>query len=248
MTRVRPGIAVAAIVLALSITGCGMTPPAATPRASAASSPPAAPSSDASPAPAASTTPSPTPSDPLDGWQEIATPNGTATFRIPPGWTAEMGGEEVDYDGETHWMNEITLADAEDRLHLGYVDGPFDDVGAHAHFGVVRSMPVATLDEEERAAVVDTDPGSLDHHVVAWWTTGDEVTFTAHAGLANPSSGEIPPTAIVTDGERTVSFGVRDEFSSEADAVAWLESDDVTLLLEIAATLDLTAIPAPALP
>ena len=92
------------------------------------------------------------------------------------------------------------------------------------------------------------DPRYLDHHAIAWWTAGDGAPYIAHAGLANPPLGESQPTSIVIDGERSVSFGVREAFTSEADAVAWLDSDDVTSVLEIVATLDLTAIPAPALP
>lgn len=180
--------------------------------------------------------------------QEVATPNGTAAFRIPPGWTAQLTGERVDYDGETHWVNEITLADAAGELHMRYVDGPFDDVGAVAHFGVTRATPVATLDDAERRERDDVEPGHLDHHAIAWWTSADRSTFTAHAALANSATGESPPTSIVIDGERSISLGTVETFTSEADAVAWLESDDVTLLLEIVATLDLTAIPAPALP
>ncbi len=237
----------AAIVLALVLGGCTATSPASAPTPTAASHA-TAPTPSATAAPSSTPSPSSTPTDPLAGWQEVATPNGTATFRIPPGWTAELDGEHVDYDGETHWLNEITLRDAAGELHLGYVDGPYDDVGAVASFGVVRSTPVATLDEAERAAHDDVEPRHLDHHAIAWWTSGDGATFTAEAALANPPMGESQPTSMVIDGERSVSFGVREEFTSEAEAVAWLESDDVALLLEIVSTLDLTAIPAPALP
>ncbi|MET4098430.1 hypothetical protein ABIB37_000667 [Agrococcus sp. UYP10] len=121
-------------------------------------------------------------------------------------------------------------------------------MGAAADFGVVRSTPVETLDADELAAAGDTNRTYLEHFASAWWTTGDGTTFTAHAGLATSPAGESAPASTVIDGERTVSFGVRGEFASEAAAVAWLESDDVTALLEIVATLDLTGIPAPALP
>ncbi|MGM1028860.1 MAG: hypothetical protein ACQEWM_03175 [Actinomycetota bacterium] len=244
----RAAAAAALTAIALMVAGCAPTAggPAATPSASALPTPTATPS--ATPTPTPIPTPTSTPTDPQADWQEISTPNGTATFRIPPGWTAEVGGEEIAYDGEQHWVNEISLADAAGELHLGYSDGPYDDVGAAAHFGVVRAAPVATLDEAERAAHSDVDARYLDHHATAWWTSGDRSTFTAQAALANPPMAESQPTWPVGDGERSVWFGVRQEFTSEADAVAWLESDDVTLLLEIIATLDLTAIPAPALP
>lgn len=240
-----------ALIAVAALVGCSQ--PAAAPSSSPTASVEAGPSPSAtrtpSPTPTPSTpAPSPTPTDPLADWQEVATPNGTATFRIPPGWTAEMGGEQIEYDGETHWVNQIGLRDAAGELHLGYGDGPYDDVGAAARFGVVRATPVATLDEAERAAHDDVEPRSLDHHAIAWWESGDGTAFIAHAGLATAPFGESPPTSGVTDGERSVWFGVREEFTSEADAVAWLESDDVALLLDIVATLDLTAIPAPVLP
>ncbi|ROR65940.1 hypothetical protein [Agrococcus jenensis] len=245
----RRGAAAAALTtIALLVAGCAPTAggPGETPTATATPTASAEPTPTTSAEPTPSPTPSPT--DPRADWQEIATPNGTATFRIPPGWTAEVGGEEVAYDGEQHWVNAITVRDETATMTASYSDGPYDDVGAAADFGVVRSTPVATLDADELAAAGDTNRSYLEHYASAWWTTGDGTTFTAHAGLATSPAGESAPASTVIDGERTVSFGVRGEFASEAEAVAWLESDDVTAVLEIVATLDLTGIPAPALP
>jgi hypothetical protein len=233
-----------AMTIALTIGGCAAAPaaPPATPTAPSA----AAPSPTPTPAPAP--TPTQTSTDPRADWQEIATPNGTATFSIPPGWTAEVGGEEIAYDGEQHWVNSVTVRNETGTMSAGYYDGPYDDVGAAADFGVVRSTPVATLDAAELEAAGDTDSAHLEHHASAWWTSGDGATFTAYAGLARLSRADSRPVSPVGDGQRTVSFGVREDFASEADAVAWLESDDVAAVLEIVATLDLTGIPAPVLP
>lgn len=247
MTGVRRASGAAAIVLALVLSGCAPTSPAST--TAPAPSTPSPPASTPAQSPAPTPTPTDAPSDPYAGWQQIATPNGTATFRIPPGWIAEIEGEEVDYDGETHWVNEIVLRDAAGELTLSYGDGPYDDVGAAADFGVVRSTPVATLDdaELEAAPVEGYNRLFLDHRATAWWVSSDGVTFRAHAGLAIPP-GDSQPLPRVTDGHRSVTFGTSAEFGSEAEAVAWLEGDDVTAVLEIVATLDLTGIPAPALP
>lgn len=238
----RPVAAALVTMLALAIGGCAAAPatPAATPAAPSAAPAP----SSAAPTPTAT----PTPTDPRADWQEIATPNGTATFRIPPGWTAEVGGEEIAYDGEQHWVNAVTVRNETGTMVANYYDGPYDDVDAAAGFDVVRSTPVATLDADELAGAGDTDRTYLEHDASAWWTTGDGATFTARAGLAASPGGDSPPTSIVLDGERTVSFGARGEFVSEAEAVEWLESDDVSVVLEIVATLDLSGIPAPALP
>lgn len=245
----RRAAAALTAMIALAAGGCAAAP--ATPSTtSTASSAAPAPSAEPTPTPTPTATPTPTPSptDPHADWQEIATPNGTATFSIPPGFTAEVGGEEVAYDGEQHWVNAITVRDETGTVTARYGDGPYDDVGAAAESGVVRSTPIATLDAEELAAAGDTNRSSLEHDASAWWTTGDGSTFTAHAGLATSPVGESAPASTITDGEGTVSFGVRGEFASEAEAVAWLESDEVTAVLEIVATLDLTGIPAPALP
>ncbi len=244
----RAAAAAALAAMTLLVAGCAPTAVGPTPTATAAAT--ATPTPSAAPTATASVEPTSTatPTDPHAGWQEIATPNGTATFRIPPGWTAEVGGEEIAYDGEQHWVNAVTVRSETGTISAGYYDGPYDDVGAAASFGVVRSTPVETLDAEELAAAGDTDPVHLEHHASAWWASGDGATFTAFAGLATRRVGDSPPGALVSDGERTVSLGVREDFASEAEAVAWLESDDVAIVLEIVATLDLTGIPAPALP
>ncbi len=251
----RAVVAAAATLISLVLGGCATAPvaPPAAGTATASTAPQAtagAPSTTPTPArtPTPSPTPSPTPGDPHAGWQEVATPNGTATFRIPPGWTAEVGGERIDYDGEEHWVNDITVRSDTGAISLSYYDGPYDDVGAVADFGVVRSTPVATLDAAELASARDIDPAYLDHRASAWWTTGDGAMFHAHAGLASPQMADGQPLSMVYDGERSLSLGVRADFGSEADAVAWLESDEVTAVLQIVETLDLTAIPAPALP
>ncbi|MET4098431.1 hypothetical protein ABIB37_000668 [Agrococcus sp. UYP10] len=125
----RRGAAAAALTtIALLVAGCAPTAggpgetPAATPTATATPTASAEPTPTASPAP----TPTPTPSstDPSADWQEIATPNGTATFRIPPGWTAEVGGEEVAYDGEQHWVNAIAVRNETGTVTASYYDGP----------------------------------------------------------------------------------------------------------------------------
>ena len=182
--------AAAGAVSLLGLGGCAAAPaaPSATPTA----------------------TPAPTPTDPHGGWQDVATPNGTAAFRIPPGWTADTGGEAVQYDGETHWVNAITARNEAGTMSVSYYDGPYDDVGAAASFGVVRSTPVATLDAEELAAAGDTDPMYLEHHASAWWESGDGTTFSAYAGLATSPVGDSAPASTVIDGERTVSLGVRE--------------------------------------
>jgi hypothetical protein len=248
MTGLGPSAA-ALVAVVLTLTACGTAagepsaPPTAT---SAAPSVPHAPA--ASPEPAV---PSPEPSqtDPHADWQRVETPNGTASFRIPPGWTARIEGGETEYDGELHWGNSITLADAEGVGRLLYGDGPGDDVAvAPLHWGVVVSAPVASLDEDERARVEVHDPASLDHAATAWWTSHDGAVFWAHVALTREPGADSVPTAWVIDGERLVGFATHSEFAAEADAVAWLQSAEAELYLEIISTLDLTAVASPALP
>lgn len=52
----------------------------------------------------------------------------------------------------------------------------------------------------------------------------------------------------VQDGERALSLVSRRTMDSEAAAEAWLAGDEAAELLAIIATLDLSAVPAPALP
>lgn len=235
---------IAAIVL---LAGC------AQPGAEAPEAPTAAPTSQA-PSPSAEPTPSATVADPHADWQRIETPNGTASFLIPPGWAAEIGGQELEHDGEIHWQNEIVVLDPDGEAQLGYSDGPGgDDVAAIARVGIVELRPVATLDDEERAAAAGdvADPAYLEHAVAAWWVDWGDQGIRGIVSLTPDSveaAGGHQPGFLVLDGERGLSFGTMRAFSTDAEAAAWLESDEVAQLVDIVATLDLTGIPAPALP
>ncbi|MEV7526835.1 hypothetical protein [Agrococcus sediminis] len=70
---------------------------------------------------------------------------------------------------------------------------------------------------------------------------------TARVGLTTGSPGE-QPTSALSDGHRLVLFGTRAPFATVDDAETWLERDETALLLEIVGTLELSSIPAPALP
>ncbi|WAC66766.1 hypothetical protein OVA14_03040 [Agrococcus sp. SL85] len=232
--------AVAAVVL---LAGC------AQPAADPTEAPTTAPTSQA-PAPTSesSAAPTPTETDPQAVWQRIETPNGTASFRIPPGWSAEVDGEEQEYDGETHWVNGIAIRDPDGSVRLSYWDGPGDGAGAVARFGIVSTERVATLSEDELAAVDRDDRSVLEHSASAWWDGNDTGDTWAHVALSHVAGGDQPPTATVIDGERLIDFSTRRDMASEEEAIAWLESAEAALLLDIIATLDLTGIPAPVLP
>lgn len=242
--RALPLAAAAAAVLLLA--GC------AQPADDAAPTPEPAPPAQTTQAP--TPTPPPTPSeDPQADWQTVETPNGTASFRMPPGWTADIGGEELEYDGELHWRNDIALMDDSGRVRLEYADGPdFEDLAAVAEFGVVASEPVATLDDEELADALPHvfDPAYLEHAATAWWIDWGDQGMRAGISLtgAAAGAGEQQASHGVQDGRRGIWFGIADTLPDRDAALRWLEGDDTELLLDIIATLDLTGIPAPVLP
>ncbi|MCH1884084.1 hypothetical protein [Agrococcus sp. ARC_14] len=246
----RTATIVAATMLTMVLAACSQTasaPTTAPSHAVAEPAPAVTPTAPAEPSPVPTTAPAA--SDPHAEWQELATPNGTASFLIPPGWTARMGGEELQYDGELHWQNSVGLVDERGTVQLTYWDGPGEDVGAGARFGIVASEPAATLDDAERASVDVFDEAYLEHAATAWWSGSQDQGFRAIVGLTTATCfGDSHPGLMVQDGERTISFLTLREMPSEAEAIAWLEGDEAALLMEIIGTLDLTAIPSPALP
>lgn len=251
--RAMPFAAAALVVALVGCAALGSQTPAA-PTAATAPVPSApTPTAALTAAPTAPATPEPTSApDPRADWQQVATPNGTASFRIPPGWTADVGGGELEHDGELHWQNHIEVLDEAGAVQLHYWDGPgADDVAAISRVGIVAEAPVETLDAEELATVVGEvhDPAYLDHAAAAWWIDWGEqgtqavVSLTTMLGIAANQPG-----FLTQDGVRGVSFVSLRTMASEADAEAWLAGDEAAELLDIIRTLDLTAAPSPALP
>lgn len=248
--RARCTTTLAAASLVLAMTACA--PPSADPGATDAPSASVEPTT-AAPTAAASPSATPTtPADPHAEWQQIETPNGTATFLIPPGWSAELDGEELEYDGQVHWQNAIDVLDESGAVQLGYRDGPFDDVPTAVPFAVIAGERVETLDREERAVAERDvfDPSYLDHAAVAWWNDAADQEVTAVVALATADSldGDRQPGFIVQDSQRSISFASFHAMGSRAEAEAWLAGEEAARLLEIIGTLDLSAVPAPALP
>lgn len=266
-----PIAAAAASALLLGATACAVPAqvPGAPPAPQAPTAPTAAPTIVADPVTAGPTGPTATTgapdapasvapgpaatgaaeADPLAGWQEIVTPNGTATFRIPPDWSADVGGGDlVDYDGFTRWSNSIVISDADGARQLRYWDGPGDDVGASSAFGVVAQERIATLDAEELAAAGGGSP-YLEHWARAWWDGGaDGGEVRAHVAVTPQHAEGEPPSAAFSDGHRLISFGALRTMASEEAAIEWLESDEAARLFEIVRTLDLHGAPVDAMP
>ncbi len=249
--RTRRITTCAATALVLALTACAQPAVDAVPTSDPSAS--VEPTTTAQPTAAASPSMTPaTPADPHADWQQIATPNGTATFLIPPAWSAEVDGEELEYDGELRWQNVVHVLDESGTVQLGYVDGPFDDVGVAARFGVVAGERVETLDDAERAAAEQDvlDPSYLDHAALASWadSLSPEITAVVSLALSASLDGNAQPVLLVQDSQRSISFSTQREMSSIDEAEAWLAGDEAARLLEIIGTLDLNAVPAPVLP
>ncbi|MEV7526836.1 hypothetical protein [Agrococcus sediminis] len=97
-------------------------------------------------------------------------------MRIPPGWSARIGGEEQQHDLATHWRNSISIVAETGAERLSYGDGPGDESGPVQPFGVVTEERVETLDADAVAQSIGADPALLEHWARAWWQDGIDGT------------------------------------------------------------------------
>lgn len=224
---------IAAVAAGCSVAGAQSDPPMA-PSAPATSMP--ANSVPASSAPETETETSPTGS--TTGATPYSTQNGTASFLLPEGWSADdVSAQRLNHNGEAQWHNTIEIADDEGRPVLMYGDGPYDDASMPGDVTVVAELAV-------------TD----DLSATAWMIDNGE-RVTLHAELAD-MTGEAPSAPVSAVEGRNAIFrvdlsqidGCAEVVADAAAGQACLESEAVVELLDVISTVELHDVPWDAMP
>lgn len=168
----------------------------------------------------------------------FTTQNGTASFVLPPGWSADdVSAVRKNHNGLAQWSNTIEIADDEGRPVLMYGDGPYDDASTPGDVTVVAELAV-TDDLSAAAWMIDS---------------GERVAL--HAELAD-MTGEAPFAPVPAVEGRNAIFrvdlaqldGCAEVVADAAAGQACLDSEAVIELLDVISTVELHAVPWDAMP
>lgn len=190
------------------------------------------------------------PVEPDATWQVVETQNGSASFRIPDGWSIDdrssmrpdpLGMARNDAPG---WVNEILVLDERGEQRLRYEDTPFSEASAWA----------PSLDP----AIVEEVPAGSELTVESWVDASSGCglicipSYMARMQVLQSGSQQI----LVGDASdrRVHVFGYSlddleaQAFGSEQDARAHLTASDARIAQAVLTTLEVEAVGGSALP
>lgn len=238
--------AVGAVVVALLLAACGGGPGGAAGSSAAAQS----------------STPTSTPSPTVD-WVDYQTPDGSATWELPPDWTVDVGTVQSMATGEN--VPQYTVRDPDGvarvrlSVHIGGIGGPGcevmsplypyakldaldPDVSVPGHVwfetidtpsGVAAALHLVPVDAVAPSQACGPDWGFVD--------TGDKLGIISWAAIA-PLPAPVDPVedaaafaALPTDEAGTVI-----SFATPADAQSFLDTELYQTLRRILGSLRLT--------
>lgn len=232
--RPRVALAMLTAAVALVVGGCATPPPEAPP-----------------------VTPDPS-------WQEIETQTGSASFRIPPGWTVEDRSTFMG-EGMVSWVNVLAVLDDDGEQQLVYADesaladpyGPGEEAMSWFYGDGLPGAPVAG------DGIVAERAGGEGRVVTGWWDESRgcglvcQSSYQPHLAVIDPAAG---PSRVLTteqsDGARRHAFGLLraadgDDvaaFGSPDEAARFVSGERGQVLQAVLGTLELPTVPLSALP